>query len=92
MLELRPFCECCAKKLPPGSKEAMICSFECTFCTDCARNILHGTCPNCGGDLTGRPSRAARLLVKNPASTSRVVKENGCLQIAPTVCRVGINN
>jgi hypothetical protein len=36
MLQLRPNCECCDKDLPPGSREAMICSFECTFCTQCA--------------------------------------------------------
>jgi uncharacterized protein len=81
MLELRPVCECCAKDLPPDSNEAMICSFECTFCTDCAENILRGACPNCGGELTKRPSRAAELLVKNPASDKRIVRENGCFQI-----------
>ena len=31
MLELRPNCECCDKDLPPDSREAFICSFECTF-------------------------------------------------------------
>jgi hypothetical protein len=31
MLELRPFCECCGKALPPESPEAVICTFECTF-------------------------------------------------------------
>ncbi len=88
MLELRPFCECCARDLPPDSGEAMICSFECTFCADCARNILHGVCPNCGGGLTLRPPRRAELLVKNPASTKRIVKDNGCLQTESAVCFV----
>jgi len=32
MLQLRPSCECCDRDLPPDSSEAMICSFECTFC------------------------------------------------------------
>jgi hypothetical protein len=36
MLELRPNCECCDRDLPPDSPQAMICSFECTFCADCA--------------------------------------------------------
>ena len=49
MLELRPNCECCDKDLPPGSREAMICSFECTFCLDCVENVLDGRCPNCSG-------------------------------------------
>ena len=30
MLELRPNCECCDRDLPPDSREALICSFECT--------------------------------------------------------------
>lgn len=34
MLELRPVCENCGKKLPNDSTEAMICTFECTFCLD----------------------------------------------------------
>ncbi|MBL7727168.1 MAG: DUF1272 domain-containing protein, partial [Dinghuibacter sp.] len=32
MLELRPVCEHCGKSLPNDSGEAMICTFECTFC------------------------------------------------------------
>ncbi|WP_415189916.1 DUF1272 domain-containing protein [Psychroserpens sp.] len=34
MLEIRPTCEYCNKDLPYDSKEAMICTFECTFCKD----------------------------------------------------------
>ncbi len=82
MLEMRQFCECCGKNLSPESGEALICSFECTFCAGCAENVLRGICPNCGGDLTRRPSRAAKFLVKNPASVQRIVKENGCSAVA----------
>jgi hypothetical protein len=78
MLELRPNCECCDKDLPPGSREAMICTFECTFCADCATAILAGTCPNCGGELVRRPVRPAGKLAKYPASTKRVLKAEGC--------------
>ncbi|MFD1245072.1 DUF1272 domain-containing protein [Paralysiella testudinis] len=78
MLQLRPSCECCNKDLPPESTEARICSFECTFCAACADGILTGSCPNCGGELVARPRRPASKLVKFPASTQRVVKENGC--------------
>ena len=85
---MRQFCECCAKNLTPDSGEAMICSFECTFCADCVENVLHGICPNCGGDLMLRPSRSSESLVKNPASTNRIVKENGCLQAEPMFCAV----
>ena len=78
MLELRPNCECCDKDLPPESREAMICTFECTFCADCAENTLHRACPNCGGDLVTRPIRPAAMLTKYPASTKRVLKAEGC--------------
>lgn len=78
MLELRPNCECCDKDLPPDSHEAMICSFECTFCADCVETTLRGVCPNCGGNLVPRPHRPAAFLAANPASTQRVLKENGC--------------
>ncbi|MDR5880574.1 DUF1272 domain-containing protein [Caballeronia sp. LZ032] len=72
MLELRPGCECCDKDLPPDAADALICSFECTFCKDCADHVLNGLCPNCGGELVSRPRRPAAKLAKNPASTKRV--------------------
>ena len=78
MLELRPGCECCDRDLPPGTSEAVICSFECTFCTDCARDVLGGVCPNCGGELVRRPIRPAATLAKHPASTVRVFNPDGC--------------
>ncbi|MGO4624126.1 DUF1272 domain-containing protein [Ensifer sp. 2YAB10] len=78
MLALRPNCECCDKDLPPDSRMAMICTFECTFCVDCAEGTLGGACPNCGGEFTRRPVRPAALLEKYPASTERVLKPQGC--------------
>jgi hypothetical protein len=80
MLELRPNCECCDKDLPPDAADALICTFECTFCADCAANRLPGgRCPNCGGDLVRRPVRPAAMLAKYPASTKRVTKAHaGC--------------
>nr|WP_250810921.1 DUF1272 domain-containing protein [Neorhizobium tomejilense] len=78
MLELRPNCECCDKDLPPESREAMICTFECTFCADCATDVLKGTCPNCAGELVRRPVRTAAALARHPASTKRVLKAEGC--------------
>jgi hypothetical protein len=57
VLEMRPACETCATALPAASADAMICSFECTFCTGCAAE--HGKCPNCSGELTHRPARAS---------------------------------
>ena len=78
MLELRPSCECCDRDLPPESREAMICTFECTFCRDCAEGVLQGFCPNCTGELVRRPVRPASKLERFPASTKRVVKAGGC--------------
>jgi hypothetical protein len=82
MLELRPNCECCDRDLPPGSAEAVICTFECTFCRSCAENVLGGRCPNCGGNLVARPIRPAAALVKFPASTTRKLKASGCPKAA----------
>ncbi len=72
-LELRPNCECCDADLPPASLAARICSFECTFCADCADGALGGRCPNCGGELVRRPVRPADKLERFPASTVRKV-------------------
>ncbi|HEX8954901.1 MAG TPA: DUF1272 domain-containing protein [Burkholderiaceae bacterium] len=76
MLELRPICEHCAKALPPDSSEAMICSFECTFCSACVHGVLHNVCPNCGGGFTARPVRPqhdlknGNCLANYPATTT----------------------
>ena len=78
MLELRPNCECCDKDLPPESPDALICTFECTFCRACGSGILQGKCPNCGGELVARPRRPAEKLARHPASAERVFKPQGC--------------
>jgi hypothetical protein len=57
MLELRPTCENCNVALPPHSQDAMICSFECTFCRGCVETLLNNVCPNCGGGFCARPVR-----------------------------------
>ncbi|HEY7852529.1 MAG TPA: DUF1272 domain-containing protein [Caulobacteraceae bacterium] len=74
MLDLRPNCECCDCHLPPESREARICTFECTFCAACAESRFGGVCPNCGGDFAPRPIRPAALLKTYPASIKRVTK------------------
>jgi uncharacterized protein len=73
MLEMRPDCEKCGADLPAEEPGAFICSFECTFCTECA-DLLDERCPNCGGELMDRPSRAKHLLDKHPPSTVRKFK------------------
>ena len=78
MLQLRPGCECCDRDLPPDCTDARICSFECTFCAECAQGRLAGRCPNCGGELVTRPRRPADRLARHPATTQRVFKPEGC--------------
>jgi hypothetical protein len=82
MLQMRPNCECCNKDLPPDSSDARICTFECTFCSDCTHHRLGHVCPNCGGDLVQRPRRPASKLAQYPASTERVLKPQGCGMMA----------
>ena len=59
-LELRPNCEYCDCDVPPESRDARICTFECTFCADCVETNLHNVCPNCGGGFERRPIRTLR--------------------------------
>jgi hypothetical protein len=76
MLELRPVCEHCNKRLAPDALDARICSFECTFCSECVEHVLYNVCPNCGGGFSPRPIRPAEnlrgdnFLGKYPASTT----------------------
>lgn len=80
MLDLRPSCENCNKALPADSTQAMICSYECTFCKSCVDTVLNNVCPNCGGGFCARPIRPSRnlkgnnYLGNNPASTEVVYK------------------
>jgi hypothetical protein len=55
-LEMREKCERCAKPLAADGTGARICSYECTFCSDCT-GAMNGNCPNCGGELVARPRR-----------------------------------
>ena len=79
MLELRPNCEWCDKDLPPDAPDAMICTYECTYCADCVRDVLRGVCATCGGRPVPRPIRPRRSyragvgtgLENTPASTER---------------------
>lgn len=74
MLILKPNCECCDTDLPPSADNARICTFECTFCSDCADRLFDNTCPNCGGNLVARPVRPVKHLLDHPASSERFTK------------------
>lgn len=74
MLEIRQCCENCGKTLLNDSSEAMICSYECTFCIQCVENILENVCPNCGGGFEKRPTRPNSQLAKYPISNDKVFR------------------
>lgn len=73
-MEIRLNCENCDKLLPNESIEAMICSFDCTFCKECVDTILLNVCPNCGGGFEKRPIRPKKYLEKHPPSDKKVLK------------------
>ncbi len=73
MLEMRPDCERCGTDLAAEAPGAFICSFECTFCAPCAEE-LDDICPNCGGELMDRPTRARAKHQDYPPSTIRKFK------------------
>jgi hypothetical protein len=54
-LEMRTACERCGAALAHDG-DAVICSYECTFCAACGEAMDH-VCPNCGGELVSRPRR-----------------------------------
>lgn len=74
MFKIRPACENCNKALPFDAEDAMICTFECTFCKNCTETILQHICPNCGGNFEKRPIRPKHLLQKYPVSDKIVFK------------------
>ena len=94
MLELRPNCEYCDKDLPPNATDARICSYECTFCADCADSKLHNVCPNCGGGFTPRPIRpktewrsgVSRL--KQPPSAKRAQLKHDRADLPTYIARI----
>ena len=74
MLEIRPNCEHCNKNLPNTSTDAMICSFECTYCKACALEIFKNVCPSCSGNFVERPIRPKKEIEKHPASIKLTFK------------------
>lgn len=74
MLEIRLNCENCDAQLPPESQEAMICTYECTFCIDCVTTVLENVCPNCGGGFEKRPVRPKAQLENHPPSQKKILK------------------
>ena len=96
VLDLRPNCELCDKDLSPQSFDARICTYECTYCAQCAENVLHNVCINCGGNLCPRPIRPLKSwrpeeklgLLNHPASAKRVLTPYSAQDIAAHVARI----
>jgi hypothetical protein len=84
MLELRPMCENNNRPLGPTATDAMICTYECTFCSNCVDAVLSNVCPNCGGGVMRRPVRPAHAWVESASApfppSATVVHE----PVAPT--------
>lgn len=52
-------CEKCERSLA-NQTDGVACSFQCTFCDDCAA-ALKMTCPNCAGALESRATLQERI-------------------------------
>jgi len=94
MLQLRPNCEYCDADLAADAPNAMICTYECTFCADCVNNVLHNVCPNCGGGFERRPIRPRSAhrpgtgLANTPASVERVRLKHDRAALADFLARL----
>jgi hypothetical protein len=72
MLKIRPTCENCGAQLSPNSLEALICSFECTFCRTYVDEILDKRMPELWRRIqptahsTGAPMEGRVLSDGNP--------------------------
>ena len=89
MLEVRPNCEHCGKELPNTSSDAMICSFECTYCTHCALELFQNVCPSCGGNFQPRPVRPKAMIRKYQASEKIVLDRKTKNQITKMINKYG---
>lgn len=65
-LEMKTRCEKCGAAIAPD-QESYICSFECTFCPECA-SWGQNNCPHCGGELIRRPRRKLLSMPANPGA------------------------
>ena len=51
MFDYRTNCERCGRDLAIDDHQVYVCSFECTWCADCAATFPDHGCPNCGGKV-----------------------------------------
>lgn len=83
MLFMKPICENCGKALPNECTDAMICTFECTFCAACVSDVLNNICPNCGGGFEKRPTRPNTCVTKYCTANYPVTTEKEFRPVQP---------
>jgi two-component system, LytTR family, sensor kinase len=76
-LQMKERCGKCMAALSHDG-EAYICSYECTYCGDCASN-LQSVCPKCGGELVYRPRRNTALGAEESSNPAVPLKTNSGL-------------
>ena len=72
-LEMKGSCEKCEITLTPGGI-AYICSFESTYCANCAE-LMNTVCPNCGVNLCGGRAFKMALLRAPPRVLDSIGQE-----------------
>jgi hypothetical protein len=93
VLELRPNCECCNKDLPPEAADAVMCSFECTFCRDCAETTLGWAVPELWRRIGGSsqtPSREAGAVSCIHRARGQIGRLRRSLSLAGSAIAVGV--
>lgn len=65
-LQMKTSCTKCGAPLHQDGP-AYICSYECTYCSQCAAECF-SRCPNCGGELVLRPRRAIPVVAEASSS------------------------
>jgi len=71
-LEMKPYCQCCNKRILKRSDEVYICSYEATFCKDCAEEKSF-RCSCCEGKLEKRPARIIKEIKVIPINNLQEV-------------------
>jgi two-component system LytT family sensor kinase len=77
---MKTTCEGCSRDLPPDG-EAYICSYECTFCADCAFR-QHSVCSHCGGELVRRARRGISVRSEESEAEVQITNRPGLIWAA----------
>jgi hypothetical protein len=75
-LEMKKYCDRCGERIKQNSQEIFICSYENTYCLNCAAE-LHFNCPHCEGTLEKRPARIITEIKVIPVEDVLCLDEDG---------------